>query len=171
MLIPLVCKICKKVYHVKPYRSKISKCCSRACLWHITRPDIPAKKYNKGKKAHNNAGVFINCLKCNKKVNISPSRIGIQYFCSKKCYETILPKKEKGPYQKVTIKSKTRVLSHRIIYEKFHKIKIPKYHVIHHIDGNHKNNSIDNLQMMTLSEHTRLHSIERAEIINKLKLK
>ena len=30
--------------------------------------------------------------------------------------------------------------------------------VIHHIDGNRKNNSIDNLEIMSLSEYSRLHN-------------
>ena len=35
---------------------------------------------------------------------------------------------------------------------------IPKGWVIHHIDFNHKNNELDNLQLMTISDHMKLHS-------------
>lgn len=40
---------------------------------------------------------------------------------------------------------------------------IPKGHVIHHKDGNRMNNSIENLQCMSHSEHSRLHARERKE--------
>jgi hypothetical protein len=35
--------------------------------------------------------------------------------------------------------------------------------VVHHIDGNGHNNNPDNLQVMTQSEHMRLHLPEMAE--------
>lgn len=35
---------------------------------------------------------------------------------------------------------------------------IPKGYVIHHKDFNHKNNKIDNLQLMTKEEHNRFHT-------------
>ena len=38
--------------------------------------------------------------------------------------------------------------------------EVPKGFVIHHIDRNPKNNSIDNLALVTVSGHGRLHSIE-----------
>ena len=39
--------------------------------------------------------------------------------------------------------------------------EIPKGYVIHHIDYNKENNSIDNLCLLTVSAHSKLHSIER----------
>ncbi len=33
--------------------------------------------------------------------------------------------------------------------------------VVHHVDGNPRNNVLDNLQLMTRSEHTRLHRQEK----------
>jgi len=46
---------------------------------------------------------------------------------------------------------------HRKIYEKYHGIKIPKDMEIHHIDGNHYNNDIDNLKLVTWKEHYNIH--------------
>lgn len=45
------------------------------------------------------------------------------------------------------------------IYLKAHpEIKeIPKGYVIHHKDFNHENNDPDNLEMMTIAEHTKIH--------------
>jgi hypothetical protein len=46
---------------------------------------------------------------------------------------------------------------HRLIFEDFYKIQLPKNIHIHHEDGNKLNNEIWNLIPMTLSEHSSLH--------------
>lgn len=51
---------------------------------------------------------------------------------------------------------------HRLIWEKF-KGPIPKGHHIHHIDGNKLNNSIENLECMSHSDHLRLHMKAQGE--------
>ena len=48
-------------------------------------------------------------------------------------------------------------LLHRKIWEDFYGQKIPEGYVIHHKDENPKNNSIDNLQLMTAEEHIKHH--------------
>ena len=50
---------------------------------------------------------------------------------------------------------------HRLIYEDYYNIEIPKDFIIHHRDGNKLNNNIDNLQMMTRAEHRALHYKEQ----------
>jgi len=51
---------------------------------------------------------------------------------------------------------------HRIVWER-HNGKIPKGFVIHHINGNGKDNRIENLQRMTFNEHMALHKKLRKE--------
>lgn len=51
-----------------------------------------------------------------------------------------------------------RLMLHNYIYEKS-KGLIPKGYEIHHIDFNKLNNDISNLQLVTPSEHTKIHSI------------
>ena len=46
---------------------------------------------------------------------------------------------------------------HRKIYEEHYGIKIPKLMEIHHIDGNHYNNEINNLKLVTWQEHYDIH--------------
>ena len=46
---------------------------------------------------------------------------------------------------------------HRLIYED-HYGEIPKGYIVHHKNGNKLDNSIDNLELMTLEEHTIHHS-------------
>ena len=36
-------------------------------------------------------------------------------------------------------------------------VEIPKANIVHHKDGDGRNNSVDNLQIMTRGEHQRLH--------------
>lgn len=74
---------------------------------------------------------------------------------------------------------KNRVLKHRLLVEQHHtlfdekyfitinghKYLNPEYHV-HHIDFNHNNNDINNLQIVTKSEHTSIHNKNKKIIRN-----
>jgi len=46
-------------------------------------------------------------------------------------------------------------------YEHRELVKAPKGMVVHHIDGNRSNNSLDNLMVLTQQEHVAIHKIER----------
>lgn len=48
-------------------------------------------------------------------------------------------------------------LLHHLVWEKHYGKKVPKGYYIHHKDGNKTNNDINNLQLMSASEHTKLH--------------
>lgn len=48
-------------------------------------------------------------------------------------------------------------LEHRKIIEQLMGRKLTKEEVVHHIDGNRTNNHINNLVLMTRSEHQKLH--------------
>ena len=79
------------------------------------------------------------------------------------------------PYSKTTDNYSWRVELHRAIYEAHlnnmsledfclackspNNLKFinPKTHHIHHIDGNHSNNAIENLQCLTKAEHLKIH--------------
>ena len=65
------------------------------------------------------------------------------------------------------------ILSHRDIMEKHigRKLKVYGFNhkdneIVHHKDGNRMNNDIDNLQVMTSSEHTIYHNNERRILKN-----
>ena len=47
---------------------------------------------------------------------------------------------------------------HLVACEKYGITEIPKGYIVHHIDENKTNNHPDNLEMMTISEHMRLHN-------------
>ena len=50
---------------------------------------------------------------------------------------------------------------HRKIMEEYLGRKLTRYEVVHHIDGDKSNNDINNLALMTLEEHSRLHMTGR----------
>lgn len=50
--------------------------------------------------------------------------------------------------------------AHRVIMESHLGRKLTRKEVVHHIDGNRHNNSIDNLELLTQSEHASLHHPE-----------
>lgn len=50
---------------------------------------------------------------------------------------------------------------HRLIMQKHLGRKLGKNEIVHHINGNKQDNRIDNLQIMTRSEHVKLHCANR----------
>lgn len=65
-----------------------------------------------------------------------------------------------------------KVDTHRYIMEEYLGRKLSKDEVVHHIDGNKRNNSIENLEVLTRAEHSRIHTKGRAvseETKNKIK--
>ena len=53
-----------------------------------------------------------------------------------------------------------RVLEHRDVWER-HNGPIPRGMIIHHKNGNKKDNRIENLQMMNFNEHMDFHKKQR----------
>ena len=49
---------------------------------------------------------------------------------------------------------------HRNIYEDYYQICLLPYIEIHHVDGNHNNNAIENLQPVTALEHYEIHKAQ-----------
>lgn len=64
-------------------------------------------------------------------------------------------------YKCVKIHGKT-VKEHKLIWEKAHG-PIPKGYEIHHINGNGKDNRLENLMMLSHTEHKQLHAKLRRE--------
>ena len=62
----------------------------------------------------------------------------------------------KSRYRGKKVKGK-RIDEQRFIMEQILGRKLERYEIVHHKDGNKLNNTPDNLVVMTLKEHTRLH--------------
>jgi len=61
------------------------------------------------------------------------------------------------PYKQIIHNGKTRQ-QHRVIMEAVLERKLKSTELVHHIDGNPKNNNIKNLQLMNWKEHGKLHA-------------
>lgn len=70
-------------------------------------------------------------------------------------------KQKSGYYEcaRISGERKYKHWLHQYIYEK-ERGKIKKGHHVHHIDGNKNNNCIDNLELLTPSEHSKKHWAE-----------
>lgn len=81
----------------------------------------------------------------------------------------------KGDYQYAVVKehpNKTKnnyVLLHRVIVENHLGRLLNSDEVVHHINGDKRDNRIENLQVMTNVEHALLHSSEKTREVCKLK--
>lgn len=59
-------------------------------------------------------------------------------------------------YKALKIKGK-RIDEHRLVMEQHLGRKLARLEIVHHKDGNCRNNVIENLELMSLSEHSRMH--------------
>lgn len=116
------------------------------------------------------------CLYCSKKFSV-PWHFREQKYCSHKCWEDFAIGKNcpnwKGgkhiyshhgnEYYIVQVDRKS-IKEHRHVMEKFLKRKLLKDEIIHHKDGNGLNNSIENLEIVSASDHSRLHKKRKCKI-------
>lgn len=89
----------------------------------------------------------------------SPSRKETAKFCSKKCMNEAF--KENGnanqKYIRITVNGE-RLLEHRYIVETNIGRKLHKNEVVHHINENKHDNRLENLQLLSRSDHAKLHA-------------
>lgn len=141
------CPICHKKFHLKPSQIKKTKnnYCSRECHREAKKIYMAgSKNHQYGKKGHRNASW---------KSDVKESRYGYVQI-------RVLdhPFRDGDDF----------VFEHRLVAEKYllndensliingKRYLSPKY-VVHHIDFDRKNNSVDNLMVMTKKDHQRLH--------------
>ena len=91
------------------------------------------------------------------------------YTCSKKCngVRSRLAVVKCGEYLRVfapehpNASKQGYVLEHRVVAEQKIGRRLKRGEVVHHIDGNRSNNTTENLEVLTDSQHKLLHSKER----------
>lgn len=105
---------------------------------------------------------MIKAIKIKDFENFSISETGIVYDINND--EVYSERSTPLGYVRITLKGKTesrRFLLHRLIADTF--IGCVLNLDVHHIDGNKLNNNIDNLMVLTRSEHTKIHSSNMSE--------
>lgn len=83
--VELTCPTCAKVFETNPYRAKAERVfCSKGCYIKDLSQSM------KGEKNWNYSRVPAKCFKCEKEINIHPSKQAKHkyHFCSKECYLT-----------------------------------------------------------------------------------
>lgn len=109
------------------------------------------------------------CEYCGKKFENTSYRL--HRFCSNSCsakYRGIYAIKHerkigKDGYTYIYVEGQGSVKEHIYIMEQKLGRKLNKNECVHHIDHNKSNNSIDNLMLLTRSEHSKLHRKEEIE--------
>lgn len=101
--------------------------------------------------------VSLRCKSCSKKGYLNP------VFGKKphnfKGYTLSKSGSRNKIYREITINGKRRK-EHRVIMEKHIGRKLLKTEIIHHINGNGLDNSIENLQIVTTKQHILIHKGE-----------
>ena len=116
------------------------------------------------------------CDECGAAVKYSPSKFNRvkNHFCSKKCHMLFMNRQLNPTRMTDEVKEKLRKANlgkgegksyekthgkhtHRIVAEQKIGRPLKTGEIVHHIDGNKRNNDPDNLMVMTQEDHCRLH--------------
>jgi hypothetical protein len=160
-----ICAFCEKQFFTKIKRKKI---CSLLCS---ARSVSSNRRYGK----------FVNCDECGKEIYKPKGQIYLHNYCSNKCrlkskifIENIKPftfvvienKKKKPKYKTLNVNGK-QMLLHRHIMQQHLNRKLESNEIVHHINGDTFDNSIENLKIVSRSEHGKITTSENPHIWNK----
>lgn len=153
----MICPICGKAFHCKPSKLQKTKqgygfTCSRVCSAKIRQQALKGEgNHQYGKRGRNNASFLAGT----RKLKNNTVREMMIYV---------------GEWHKKSASG--RVKEHRYLVEQNHSLfgdekfelidgwyYLKDGYVVHHIDHNHNNNSIDNLCVVSKSEHVRIHNL------------
>jgi len=159
-----ICPTCKKAFG-KDKWGRQRTFCSNSCQ--------VKNAWKQGKMTEKKReGVKLSCVVCAVEYYIPQYRKEASKYCSRKCLakdhlKDYVPvhgfKPGKNPprkYKTVTVNGKC-IREHRHIMQEHLGRKLETWEHVHHIDGNGLNNSLDNLQVVSNSEHGKLSYEER----------
>ena len=162
------CKFCGNEF--KPKKKSNIFCC-RSCQskW-LRKNNITGRKRQ---------GIEKICIVCKNKFYVPQYRTNTSIYCSRNCLAKIhlaqyVPiygfKKTNTPkheYIYIITPEGKRTREHRYIMEKHLNRKLNTFEHVHHIDGNSKNNKLENLIVLTNGEHQRLELINKSFSLTK----
>ncbi len=157
---PKPCRYCNGTF--TPAK-KSTAFCSRSCLTKWLRQENILVRPKKG--------VTKTCKNCNEEFYVPKYRENTAIYCSRKCLALANPQitekarnnspimARKGQtvkrnYKTITVNG-VQVREHRYVVEQHLGRKLERWEHVHHIDGDHLNNSIENLEVLTNAEHQR----------------
>ena len=151
---PIKCRECRQKFN---RWCKTTKFCSRSCQTRYLG--------KKGLNGHRpKTGKFFKCLACGKEFYVQKNRAKTAKFCSRSCLAKIhladyikiygfQPRKEPArQYRVINIDGK-QVREHRYLMEQFLGRRLDRNEHVHHINGNGLDNRLENLVVVTNSEH------------------
>lgn len=154
------CPVCSTSFRPRPYLVNKQICCSVSC----------AAKFKTGKKRlDRREKVKKKCPICSTEFLVAPcrclSRICCSMDCAAKnrtaekspCWKGGVYLNEQG-YRKL-VRSGKRLFEHRLILEAKLGRPLKAHEVTHHINGDKLDNRSENLEILTQSEHRKLHAI------------
>lgn len=135
-----ICEYCKKEFKIYNNREDTAKYCSKQCM-------------------NNNSRCYETCKFCNQQFEIINNQKGKRIYCSTECYnnDSIGNPYLSGPYYRCSDGNNQQLNYHRYLIQQHLGRKLLSNEHIHHIDGNKLNNTIDNLMIVSPSDHRKLH--------------
>lgn len=154
-----ICEVCGEEFKRRPCYVARSRrngfkylTCSKGCSNRIYKKHATGDKNPAWK-----GGITVTlkiCPNCKREFRSRPTKI----YCSNSCYYIALG------WGKQTNTGKRNFRKYRQIAESIAGRELLPHEVVHHIDGDHTNNHPDNLMILTATEHTRLHVVERTNV-------
>jgi len=158
------CLNCSKEF--KPKRSSAKYCCRSCQSTHI------GKLYGKERASSKKNGLTLVCGVCFHEFYVPNYRKDSTKFCSRRCTSIANPENtkkaqnaspiikrsglsEKRKYVVITINGR-QIREHRHVMQVHRGRLLDRNEYVHHINGDPTDNRIENLQVMTNSEHQKL---------------